>query len=1175
MIIKPTLFNVSTVETTLGGSAFASEVSSNLSRTLTATSSDPRTFTISFFLKTVDIDAGGVIIGGGSTNSVSPYETKLTLNGDATISFVWNGNGSGGDVWKTTKVFRDISEYYHIVIKGDIANATRADRVIMEVNGETVIMTPTGAGNNSSTTRWLTNTEPHAIGIGVWTASNPISGYMAEFYLIDGQLLDYDNFVENDVITGKLNPKEYLGTFGTNGFYLPFTNGENAGEDFSGNGNDFIPSNVLPTGDSPYNNHPIINRLAENYSVGYENANRTVHGPNRDFSLTFNAPATGKYYIEASIDRMYNSRGCAIGVGQLLTNFSGFYQGAATENGLYQNGFKITQDTSGVVDDVIGLLIDADTNTLTARLNNVQIGAAVDYTPEDKLYIHTYGSSFVNSGMITLKASEDSWTYSAPNGYVALNSTNLPTPDIPLPPEYFKTFLYTGNGSGLQVGDEVQSVNVYDIGNSGAFFAEQDDYLHRTPTVVGDKRVWTLSAWLKFSRIDVRGEIFSAGYYNTGSDQHDEQIVFTSTNKILYFWKHDTVIHGSVITTAEINEVGKYYHIVVTRDTTTLKIYIDGILDTNATIDGVDGQFNSTSLIHRLGSFIPNIAGDQHDGYMADVHYIDGTTLTASDFGETGVNGFWIPKAYAGSYGTNGFYLDFSNSSMEGEDNSGNGNDLSNVGVPRRTDTPTNNYSILNSGKAHEANSVTEAGLTAVLANQSGGRSIHATLPISSGKWYAEMLVVNNGGDRSGFGIVPDAELTTDYAGRMPGGITYTSTGNYNYNQVVLDSGPASYTVGDVIGVRIDLDNNILEYFKNNVSQGVINDLLNQTNYVLTLDNVGNVVSTTVTLTLRTNEDFWSYTPPVDYKAISSENIVGTEFPIGQPDLVWIKNRNTISDNYIFDSSRGVQNYVMGNQIDGQLSDEFSLLQFNKGGFKIGGSALVNTLDDDYAAFNWKKGVTPGFDIVIYSGTGGTQTINHGLGTIPDMIIHKKFVGAQNYAVYHKDANNGSPAFHLRLNNNFARVTSTVAFANSNPTSTWFAVGNYALTGDSGTNNYIAYLFTSVEGFSKFGKYTGDGSIGDGPFVYCGFKPAYILIKSSTTVQDWVVKCPKFESTNVLGQSFAPNTTAVELGPGDTEIDILSNGFKIRGFDNRTNTTAATYIFMAFAETPFQYSRAI
>ena len=203
------------------------------------------------------------------------------------------------------------------------------------------------------------------------------------------------------------------------------------------------------------------------------------------------------------------------------------------------------------------------------------------------------------------------------------------------------------------------------------------------------------------------------------------------------------------------------------------------------------------------------------------------------------------------------------------------------------------------------------------------------------------------------------------------------------------------------------------------------------------------------------------------------------------------------------------------------------------------------------------------------SQASGTGTIGHGLGVAPRMIIAKTRGVSDGWYVY--NANLGAGNF-VRLDTTGASAASSTLWNNTSPTSSVFSVGS----GFAGSNTYVAYCFSQVAGYSAFGSYTGNGST-DGPFVYLGFRPRYLMIKafSSGTAERWLVYDTARDPFNAISNDLVPNTSAAEAGAGSSAMDLVSNGFKIRSVSSSAfNANGFGYIYMAFAETPFNYANA-
>lgn len=303
----------------------------------------------------------------------------------------------------------------------------------------------------------------------------------------------------------------------------------------------------------------------------------------------------------------------------------------------------------------------------------------------------------------------------------------------------------------------------------------------------------------------------------------------------------------------------------------------------------------------------------------------------------------------------------------------------------------------------------------------------------------------------------------------------------------------------------------------------------------------------------------------------TSQTISGLRF---QPDFVWIKGRSGATDHALYDAQRGVQSRLESNTTDAQVTSDNGVTAFNSDGFSIGSLAQVNTNGATYVAWCWKEGATQGFDIVTYTGTGANATVGHGLGVAPSMIIVKGRTGAAtSWLVYHQFMNATPAAGYLVLNTTAAYAALSTVWNSTSPTSSVFSVGTNAST-NANTINYVAYLFAEVAGFSRFGSYTGNGSA-DGPFVFCGFRPRFVLFKrtDSSTNGNWMLLDSVRDTYNVEEKVLFANLSNAEATGG--QADFLSNGFKIRtGAGSNVNESGGTYIFAAFAENPQKFALA-
>jgi len=323
-----------------------------------------------------------------------------------------------------------------------------------------------------------------------------------------------------------------------------------------------------------------------------------------------------------------------------------------------------------------------------------------------------------------------------------------------------------------------------------------------------------------------------------------------------------------------------------------------------------------------------------------------------------------------------------------------------------------------------------------------------------------------------------------------------------------------------------------------------------------------------------------------------------------KPDFLWIKNRTAGYAHFVVDSNRNIsyaQNssnapYLETDSTAAENNNQNWMQSVNTDGFTTGISEHTNCNSGSaYVAWQWKAnagttssntdgGITTtvqtntdaGFSIVTYAGTGTSNTIGHGLGVAPDMMIVKNRSGAYNWAVYHKDSNASPEDYYAQLNTGNAFSLATDIFGTSSATSSVIGVKNFNETNASGSN-YVAYCFASKQGYSKFGSYIGNGNA-NGPFIYTGFKPAWVMIKSSSTSSSWLMFDNKRTISNGDMDYLLANSSSAESDDGlgnSAPIDFLSNGFKLKNADLWANGSGQTYIYMAFAENPFVTSTGV
>ena len=314
-----------------------------------------------------------------------------------------------------------------------------------------------------------------------------------------------------------------------------------------------------------------------------------------------------------------------------------------------------------------------------------------------------------------------------------------------------------------------------------------------------------------------------------------------------------------------------------------------------------------------------------------------------------------------------------------------------------------------------------------------------------------------------------------------------------------------------------------------------------------------------------------------------------------QPDWVWIKKRasGTARAHQLYDSSRGVTKLLHSNSDGAESTQSAGLTAFGSDGFTVGDDDGIGANTATYVAWQWKANggtttsfnesgnnpggtiqtnTTAGFSIITTTGTGATGTIAHGLGAVPHWWISKQRSNAENWAVYHVSNTSAPETEILTLNTTDATADNANAYNDTAPTSTNLTVHTKNEVNTDG-RTYVHYVFAPIQGYSKFGSYTGNGNA-DGPFVYTGFKPAWLIIKRTSSSGDWLLWDNKRDTSNVTDAVLKPNSNAAE-NTGYWYIDFLSNGFKIRATDAEINQSGGTLIYMAFAEHPFVSSKGV
>ena len=320
-----------------------------------------------------------------------------------------------------------------------------------------------------------------------------------------------------------------------------------------------------------------------------------------------------------------------------------------------------------------------------------------------------------------------------------------------------------------------------------------------------------------------------------------------------------------------------------------------------------------------------------------------------------------------------------------------------------------------------------------------------------------------------------------------------------------------------------------------------------------------------------------------------------------QPDWIWGKNRSDTNAHWLMDSTRGVDKRIISSESDAEDDPSTDILTaFGSDGFSLGTNTEGNKSGDSYVAWQWKANggttstndasatgvgsidsviqanTTAGFSIVTHTGSGSSGTIAHGLGATPKWVLTKNRTdNGEDWAIYHVGLS--SAEYYIRLNTSAAQAAGSSVWGDTAPSSTVITLGGANGKNNASSKNYVSYCFAPIQGYSKFGSWIGNANT-DGPFIYTGFKPAWILYKGSSLAENWIMFDTKRDPHNLTFHRLdAERNNAESTNTGSTNpiIDILSNGFKIRGSGNVNNGSGETYIYAAFAEHPFVSSEGV
>ena len=1020
---------------------FRSSASAYLNRTF-GTPTDATKFTLSMWVKRGILGTSNGIFQAGNTNYIqfgSQDALQLVLSNVTQLT--------------TTAVFRDPSSWAHLVVSYNNAASPKWNLYWNNSNVGT---------SSAANTTWNTNAQAHGIAQSV-SGGGYFDGYLAEINFIDGQALTPSSFGKTDGTTGAWVPIKYIGTYGNNGFYLPFTDTTIAttastgnygiGKDSSGNGNYWICNNIS---------------LNEGSYTSYTSGSGTYTVPAGVTSINYLVVAGGGGGAYSgggggAGGMLYGAM--AVTPGQTISYSVGAGGAGSTASGVA--GTSGSSSSFGSITAAGGGGAGSDGN------NGVAGGSG--------------GGGGAGSG-----------------GFTSGGAGNTPSTT---PPQG-----YSGGGHSTTSSD-------YSAGGGGGAGAAGGNNSGNTSGSGGAGITW------------INGTTYAGG--GGGGGARSTQGGAGGSGGA----------GGGGAGTASGN----------------------GTAGTANTGGGGGGGANAG------GGNTPGNGGAGGSGIVI-VGYGGATTYDSM-----------IDVPYC-------------TGQVGGTQPSGNYENLNPIDPANGAWTMT--FSNGNCSMSY----TTSAGSNNARAN--------GTISASSGKWYCEFQSTSG---NPMIGIVK-ADRTTAYVYNGADGNKYTYSPQQTFSTNAAYG--ATWTTTDVIGIALDMDGGTVTFYKNNSTQGTAFSSLTG-NWTFTIGYQGGTA--THAGGFNFGQRPFTYTPPSGYQALCAPNLAAPTIKNGagymaattytgtgaslsvtntvgstsfQPDLVWIKSRSAATNNNLFDAIRGTTNYLISNSTAANASNANTLTAFNSNGFTVGTDASsigVNVSAATYVGWQWLAGAgttssntsgsitstvcvntTSGFSVVTYTGTGANATVGHGLGVAPSMVITKQRTAASttNWATWHTSIANTN---YLLLNTTAASTAGATYWNSTTPTSSVFSIGTASDT-NTNTGTYVAYCFTPIAGYSAFGSYTGNGST-DGPFVYCGFRPRFVLLKRSDGINNWQIYDTSINTYNAATNWLYPDVSNA-AGTSGVDIDIVSNGFKPRNANAIDNASSGTYIYAAFAENPFNYSNA-
>ena len=955
---------------------------------------------------------------------------------------VYDGQSGGATIEADNIRMRDLSAWYHLVIKYDTTQSTATDRVVIYINGvDSTKKSATFPSQNYESA--FSNSQNHYVGRG--TSGNYLHGYLADVYFIDGTAHDATDFGQYDD-NGVWQCKTFSGSFGSNGFHLfDFENESGIGNDASGNDNDFTVSNI---------------QSGSTQSI----ANATGGLP------ILNTDSTGST-VQSGVRSDSNANKLSLAVA-----------------GGTASGLNITDQ------------IPSGRGSSNASITNDGVTG-------------TTSSSFFYGGSATV-----------------------------------------GNGDNLAISDH-------------------DDF------VLGS--TFTIEFWAK------------PDSNATGNEK-------------------TIVSHGINASNGYVIMVGQSGAVFRTNGTTDLTY------SRTATTDWTHFAFVANSgnkKIFANGTEVASASGSANDD-RGDTTYVGSPDVFNSNYRFTGeFQDVRIYKALA-KYTSSFTVPNISYASL------GTGDDVL-FDVPTNSDTSdtgvggevSGNYATWNPLANGLGCTVSEGALRLSGAATSAAR-ILGTIGVSSGKWYFEVTYTAT----DNYTLAGVGQYFNTYYKKYPGQEALSYAFDFfqgkKYNNGSQTTHGSSLSAGDIFMCALDLDNNKIFFGKNgtffdsgNPATGANPSytITAGTYYIVGRLNPAGFSSNNAVIDLNAGQRSYAYAAPSGFKSWNTSNLPASTIADGRdyflpkaytgnggtqsittgfsPDFVWLKSRADGDHHGLFDIQRGALYRLTSDYTYASTSRANSLTAFNSDGFSVGSSGDYNGSSEAHVAWSWNGGSstvsntsgartstvrasqTAGFSIVKWTANGSGGTVGHGLGATPEFIIAKNVSNAGQWPCYIKD---GGPGKYVYLNSDIDMRTYSHFWGGISPTSSTFNTGTDGDVASNGST-VIAYCFTPIRGFSAMGFFSGTASA-DGVFVPTDFRVAWLMTKNLSASGDWLISDSARSTHNVSDEHLAANTANTESSytSSNLQVDLLSNGFKIRGTGAARNGNEDSIFYLAFASNPFE-----